>query len=241
MRNGLFWSGVLFFLMTVGGCTSQVVEQSDILLEPKKTKSKMLSAAQTSANLGLRYLMSGDLVKAKASLLQAMRDDPQSASVWYSMGYYQEATGDVAQAETDYRRAIALAPHSGEAINDYGTFLCRQGRYQEAITQFSKAVLSNNYLYVAEAYENAGLCALLIPDKPLAKNFFLKAIDHNPALKNSVLELAQLYFEEGNSYKAKFYLARFDLLTNPTPESRRLAQRLALSSKGFLFEGRRAP
>ena len=140
------------------GCKS-VPDTSDEM-QAKRTK-----AAKTNAQLSMTYTDRDDLGRAKQKILIAIQENPALPEVWYGLAYYQEKTGDFTEAQINYRKAIALDPKRGEAHNNYGTYLCRHGQYRAAVDEFSLAVKDINYMNAAGAYENAGLCALKIPDK----------------------------------------------------------------------------
>ena len=127
--------------------------------------SENFNAANTNVQLGLAYLQKGLYSASKQSLLTAIQDDSHIAAVWYGMGYYLEKTGNQAAANQYYQYAISVEPHSGSAKNNYGNFLCRAGKYQAAIHEFILATRERDYLNTANAYKNAGICALKIPDK----------------------------------------------------------------------------
>ena len=132
-------------------------------------------AAHYNVELGLGYLKQGNTIRAKEKLLWALKQDPRSPVVQDAMGYFLETTGELKQAAIYYHRAVQLAPRSGAAQNNYGTFLCRVGRYPESIQYFLAAAQDPSYLHTALAYENAAKCALKIPDKKLAQLYFAKA------------------------------------------------------------------
>lgn len=167
------------------------------------------AAAETNAKLGLAYLQNGLYAMSKQRLLSAIKEDPEIAASWYSMAYYLEKTGKISSADEYYRKAIEVDPHSGSAINNYGTFLCRNGRYQAAIQAFLKAASEPAYLQSASAYENAGICALKIPNNALAMKYFHQAIDNNPSMPFSLLSLARLNHQMGNESSAKKYFMLF--------------------------------
>lgn len=171
------------------------------------------TAAHTNVKLGLAYLQKGMYSESKNSLLTAINEDPRLASVWYSMAYYLEKTGNTAQAETYYRKAIEVKPHSGSAKNNYGTFLCRVGRQKEGIAAFVAAAQEPSYLNAASAYENAGTCALMMHNKTLAMQYFHKSLDNNPNMPFALLSLARLNHQMGNEPAAEKYFTYFEKLS----------------------------
>ncbi len=118
-----------------------------------------VGGGMSSAQLGMLYLQKKDYPHAKEKLLLAMRQAPNLPAAWYSMAYFQEVTGNINDAEKDYRHAIALNPHNGASHNNYGTFLCRQHHYQTAVKEFLLAANDKNYLHTQAAYRNAALCS----------------------------------------------------------------------------------
>lgn len=187
-------------------------------------------AATLNVELGLAYLNQGLYPASKNRLLTALQEDPEIAASWYSMGYYFEKTGDSVQAEKFYKKAISVEPNSGEAKNNYGTFLCRQRRYQEAILEFLSAARENSYLYTARAYENAGLCAMKIPNPVLAEQYFNQAVNQNPSMPQSLLNLAKLKAKSGHVKEANHYFNDFLNLTMSQQSPERIA-----SYKRYVF------
>lgn len=180
-------------------------------------------ASNANVRLAIEYLKLGNGPGAKQSLMMALKEDPKSEAAWYSMGYFYEATGNEQTAEYYYKQAIKRNLVSGVPNNNYGTFLCRRGRYQAAIQQFLIAAKNPQYINVGQAYENAGLCALLIPNQKLAQTYFIKALRNNPSLGDALLEFAKIQYSEGHPKKAKLLYKRFIHVSKPTGESKQFA------------------
>jgi type IV pilus assembly protein PilF len=154
--------------------------------------SESQTASDINVQLGLAYLNQCDTARAKEKLLLALQEAPNSITSLDAMGYFLEKTGDSHGAEKYYQHAIKIAPNNGAVLNNYGTFLCRQRKPKEAIMLFLKAVQDKYYVNSAEAYENAGLCALTIPNQAQTKQFFVKALQQDPKRVLSKLELEKL-------------------------------------------------
>lgn len=174
--------GVLCWSVLAFCCVSQLSMANDDLA----------AAARTNARLGLAYLQEGLYPASKERLLTSIQEDPHIAAGWYGMGYYLEKTGNPQLAKKYYLKAIDVEPHSGAALNNYGTFLCRMHQYQAAIVAFIKAAHERTYLNSATAYENAGICALKIPNDAMAIYYFHRAIANNPNTPGALLNLARL-------------------------------------------------
>ncbi len=149
-------------------------------------------AAMYNMQLGLAYLQHGDIGWAKNKLLLALHEDPNDPIVLDAMGYFFELTHDLKMAQRYYLQAIRIMPNVGAVHNNYGTYLCRHGYYRKAIEHFLLATKDINYLHVAAAYKNAGLCALKIPDRKLAREYLQKSIQSNPSEISMQGKLAKL-------------------------------------------------
>ena len=171
-------------------------------------------AAQINTRLGLAYLNQGNFPRAKEKLLLAVQQKATSQT-YGALAYFYERTHDNKLAHEYYQKAIDLNSKNGAPHNNFGAFLCRQGEYQAAENQFQLAVSDPHYINSAGAYENAGLCALLIPNKAKAGMYFNKAIQQNPKLPTSLHELAQLNNEDGHYQQALLYFNQYIMLKEP--------------------------
>ena len=188
--------------------------------------TKIVTAAQINTQLGLGYLEHQEVQRAKQKLLLALQEAPQIPETWYSMAYFLEVTGETEQAKADYLKAISLAPQRGDVHNNYGTFLCRAGDYPGAIDHFLLAVKDPDYVDSASAYENAGLCAMKIPDKKLALHYFNQAILQDPNYSTSLFEAAKLNYEEGDYSIAIRRIDEFLALMPETPAALQLRAKI---------------
>jgi type IV pilus assembly protein PilF len=128
-----------------------------------------------NTTLALAYLQENQPEQAKYRLLLALEQAPYNPLTQDALAYYLEKTGELEEAEKHYLLAIRFSKHPGSAKNNYGTFLCRRGKYPEAISYFLAASQDFYYLNTANAYENAALCALKIPDNKQAQVYFIRA------------------------------------------------------------------
>lgn len=181
-KNGLLILTMIIACM-MGCATNKAKTEQD----EQKVKN-----ASINIQLGMTYLERKDPQRAKGKLLRALDQAPHLPEAWYAMGYFLEKTGDAKKAGDYYLKAVELDPARGDVQNNYGTYLCRHSHYRESIEHFEKATKDNTYLDSASAYENAGLCALKIPDKVLAADFFRRALAQDPDRKLSMTELVRL-------------------------------------------------
>jgi type IV pilus assembly protein PilF len=186
--------------------------------------------AKINAQLGLAYLEQKNVQRAKLKLLLAMKQSPESPEPWYSMAYFLEATGNKSEARRHYLKAVQLAPLRGDVHNNYGTFLCHEGQYQESIKHFVIAANIPDYLDPAAAFENAGLCALKMSAYQQASGYFKQALARDPARTFSLLKLATVEAKLGHQEKARELLSQYLLISPATTETMELTQQLNKSA-----------
>ncbi len=184
-------------------------------------------AALINVQLGVAYLRQGDNDRAKRKLTLALQQDPQSAIVLDAMAYFLESTGEPKSAENFYKKAVTVNSNRGSAENNYGAFLCRQKRYKAGEAHFLLATQAENYLTPADAFENAGLCALDEGKLARAEHYFTKALQKQPRSAKSLLKLAQIHYTEGDFILARQYMERYLANNPPTAESLLLGLRVA--------------
>jgi type IV pilus assembly protein PilF len=160
----------VFLLLFIFFCVEGCAEHAEVAKRER-------DASVFNVDLGLAYLRHGDIDLAKAKLLLALHQSPENSLANDAMGYFLERTGDVSLAEKYYKYAIKVAGPTdmGASFNNYGTYLYRQSRYEEAIKYFLLAANQQNYLHEKEAYENAAHAAEKLGRYNEAKNYYHRA------------------------------------------------------------------
>lgn len=205
----------------------QACHHNDENEEPTRKKPDLSKAAAFNVQLGLGYLKQGDRARAKKKLLNALKQEPLSPDVNAALAYYFEQSSEMDEAKKYYLKAISLSSNGGAQLNNYGAFLCRQGDYKKADTYFMNAVQDIQYVNTAGAYENAGLCALEIPDLERAKGHFINALKHDPSKRVSLYELVKLESKTGNDSAALKQLQKYPELVLNDTEFLSLAKEIA--------------
>jgi len=68
---------------------------------------------------------------------------PDSPFLCFASAWLAQRSGDPAAAEAQYRRTLELWPNDDRALNNLGNTLVQQGRNDEAITTYRKAIATN--------------------------------------------------------------------------------------------------
>jgi type IV pilus assembly protein PilF len=202
------WLFVLFAALLTA-CSSQ----------PKKLSSTGETAAEINARLGLGYMQEGNYDVALDKLNRALKENPRLPAAHHYIAELYKRLKNYDLAEEHYRRAIDLAPDDAAVQNNYGVFLCDRQRYAEAETHFLKAARMKNYQSPDEAYNNAALCALRIPDKDKARKYFRAALEANALLASALIQMSALSVEENDYPKARAFLQRYEAIGPKTAQS----------------------
>jgi len=217
----IFFIIFIFFILNLSRCTESTISPS-----PKNHSNALQQAALINTQLGMAYFSQGKTMLAEAKLSQALSQFPNSPEVNDAMAYVLWKTGELAQARVYYQKAEKLAPKDPYVENAEGVFLCETGDFSLGIQQFDQALAAPHFFAKGLTAQNAGSCAYLEKNAPLAMTYFLKALSEDPALPLSDLRLAELYFNNKNYPRAKFYLSKFNAIADPTPESKKLSAML---------------
>ncbi|MER2493951.1 type IV pilus biogenesis/stability protein PilW [Catenovulum sediminis] len=184
-------------------------------------KSTPIEAAKNRIALGLTYLQKGNAAQAKFNLDKALEFAPDMAEAHYSMAYYYQVVKETEKAEKAYQKVIELDSNNGDAFNNYGAFLCDQGKVTKAREMFLQALEIDSYIRVAQTYENLGLCLYDTGDTSLYPDvidYLDSALGYNPRLNKSLNVLLDIYQQQENWQKALETFQQLEAYTTATAE-----------------------
>lgn len=216
---------VLLIAVGVVGCAKNAnkSEDSETLLATGASAMppdpEYQKAAMVNVELGLGYLAQGQVARAKNKLTHAVKLAPNAAEPHSAMAYFLEKVGSEKDSEREHKKALKLGNGKGAVFNNYGAFLCRQGRLEEADSAFQRALLDKEYARTAEVYENAGVCALKGTDLHAADHYLKTALKQDPKRSNALLELASLKLRQKEWGEAKTLLGQYKQISEPTARS----------------------
>ncbi|MFN8542787.1 MAG: tetratricopeptide repeat protein [Candidatus Binatia bacterium] len=116
--------------------------------------------AEIYSDLGFIMAQLGNSEEALADYQKALDLDPKCASAHFNLAVSSVQTGKLVEAESHYRKALPGRP-TAETHNGLGYVLSRQGRADEAVAEFRKAIDANSkftpaYNNLAEALVQQG-------------------------------------------------------------------------------------
>lgn len=242
MRQGWrsVFAALLFAVLGLAGCTSN---QAGVA-QGESSRTEQSALQQRSANIRLQlaigYYEQRQTNVALDEIRQALQADPNFADAYSVRGLIYMDMGETRLAEESFQQAIRLSPNNPDFNNNYGWFLCQNGRESQSITYFENALKVRSYQSPAKALNNAGVCSLKLKNKTAAEKYFAQAFQYDPGNVSASANLAKIYFEQRDYERARFYAGRVikadaadaDILWLAIKVERKLGDRAAESSLG---------
>lgn len=167
------------------------------------------SPAEIQVALGQAYLRQGMLDVAMEKLERALELDPRSANAHTVIAVLYQRIGDDERARDHYARAVALAPRSGDALNNYGTFLCGNREFAEAELLFDRALKDPFYRTPAVALANRGSCQVKAGQLDAADASLRRALEIDPRSAEALYSMASLALSRQDHLRARAFIERY--------------------------------
>lgn len=197
-------------------------------VKKENAATKREDAARVHTDLGQQYLRQGKLEIALEKLNKALSFDSGYVDAHTVIAVLYENIGDTAKAGEHYRRAAQLKPKGGNELNNYGWFLCRQGKLVEAEAYFDRALADPFYKTPAVALTNSGTCLLKAGKRDEAEKALRLALEHNPDDGETLLQLASASYGKGEYFSASGFMQRFDAGSPPRADALMLGRNIEL-------------
>lgn len=182
--------------------------------------------ARLRTELASLYYSRGNMAVALEELRSAVAADPNYPTAYSMFGLVYMELRENQLAETNFQRALSLAPTDPDINHNYGWFLCQTGREAESIKYFEQAIRNPLYPAPWRSYSAAGICQLRKDNVKEAEGYFLRALRLEPDEPASLLQLGQIRYGQGNLEESRKLVGRFNKLVTPTAESLWLALRI---------------
>ena len=157
----------------------------------------MKREASARMQMGVTYLEQRNLPSAMRELTRAAELDPDNSEIAMTLGLAYQARGDIEKSEEYLRRAIRMDPDNAAAHNNLGNILSLQGKGDEAIREYEKAVSNVLYPTPEYGYYNMGREYARRKDFPKAELMYRRAIAMSPSFVDAYRGLAMVQIEQG--------------------------------------------
>lgn len=189
------------------GSTTELRTASDLTADDKRANIRL--------QLAIGYYQDAKYDVALDEIKKALAVKPELSDAFSVRALIYTAMGEMALADENYQRAMALAPRNPDLSNNYGSFLCQIGRHELGMAQFEIALKNPMYQSPVKAMANAGSCALKMKNYDLAERYLLDALRYEPDFAPIQAGLARVYFERRDYARAGFFINRVKTLTKP--------------------------
>ena len=218
-RNRLPWGFVVLVFLATAGCNRLTfvrpsLERGDFDKVARdvtvRESSDRIAARKADAHLqrARGHLARNELDKAEDEARSAIKLDASSEGGYTVLAVVHDRRGQAARAGEYYRKATELAPTRGGTLNNYGTWLCSNGREQESLVWFERAVASPGYQTRAGALANAGRCADRAGLDERATAYLRMAIELDPKNPIALSTLAERAYRRGDGMQARAFSER---------------------------------
>jgi len=203
-------------------------------------------AAKVNTELAAGYLHEGQLKVAVEKAKRAIAFDDSYGPAQHVYALLMARLGEDDKAREAFARAVRLDGDNSQLANNYGSFLCSQGDYEQAQSMFRRAYSDPLYETPEYALVNSGRCYEEAGQPTEALAQFRRALDkgaHQPA---ALLGLAQTLYETGDAQQAAEAMRRYESRHRHTPKSlgvaiaidRAVGDEQALKNHRLILRGR---
>lgn len=233
----------LLIALLLGGCaitgggSGQGAQQA---VSAQPAESEQEKRAKVHTELGSLYMLDGRSAVALEEARIALSADPNYAPAYNLLGLIHMGLNEPRLAEGNFEKALKLAPGDPEINNNFGWFLCQNGREDRAIAYFMAAAKNPLYATPTRPYTNAGICSILLKDLKAAEDYLLTALSLSPTNTQALFWLADIAYRQGRHSEARQWINEIEKLIEPTPEVIWLAVRIERKSGNREAEARYA-
>lgn len=207
---------VMSLMVLLTGCATNKEGSESTELQTSSDQSVDQRRARVRLQLAIGYYEQRQLPVALDEIKQALQADPNLADAYSVRALVYMEMGETRLAEENFSHAMRLEPNNPDIGNNFGWFLCKNGREAESIAYFEAALKNKTYQSPSKALTNAGICTLKLKDVATAERYFLEAFQFDPGNLLTSLNLAKIYYERADYQRARFYIERMvkaDMLT----------------------------
>jgi type IV pilus assembly protein PilF len=224
----------------LSACANRKLEGMQPENNPTSENMELQKRAAIRLQLAVDYYQQGQYKVALEEVRQALLVAPDLVDAYSVRALIFMDTNDAQRAEDNFLHALKLSPNNSDISNNYGWFLCQNGREKESIQYFEKALKDPTYPTPVKVLGNAGVCSLRLKDNVNAERYFMQGFREQPANPSINANLAKVFYDKGEYDKAKFYIGRVvkaeimaaDVLWLAVKIENKLGDQLAVTSLG---------
>lgn len=223
-RRALGLAGLVAAVIGLSACTTTTVGGSGpVGFKPRgDVRDRVTASDETDATrrarvrleLASAYYSRGQWNTALDEVKLAIAADPTMAAAFNLRGLIYTSLGDNALAEDSFRRALALDPRDADTMQNFGWYLCQQGRFADAHALFQQALTVPQYRDTPRTLLAKGVCQARSGQSQAAEQSLQRAYELEPGNPAIGVNLAEVLVQRGNLDRARLVIRR----VNAQPE-----------------------
>jgi len=225
-------ASILLASLLLGACATTSTGGPGLV----KGESDSEKAATLNKQLGTVYLRQGNLALAKEKLERAEKYNPRDPEIHSVLALLYERLDIPKEVEAHYKTAIRLAPDNPGILNNYGIYLCKNGRPEEGVKRVLEAAKNPLYRTPEVAYTNAGVCLRAAKKLDEATASFRRSLSIAPNNPETVYQLGDLDRERGQVAQARDLVDKYLTSNEATADLLGLGVRLARAQNDRMAE-----
>ena len=183
--------------------------------------------ARVRLELGTAYFSRGQMATALDQVKLAIAADPNLGEAFNLRGLIYANLGDDKLAEESFKRALQINTRDADTMQNFGWYLCRHKRYNEANALFTQALAVPQYRDAARTLLTQGVCQAFAGQTVEAERTLLRSYELDPSNPSTAVNLSELLYRRGDYERARFYIRRVNSITEvASPQTLWLAARI---------------
>lgn len=170
--------------------------------------------ARVRMELAEAYFSRGEMTFALDQVKLALTANPNLAAAHNLRALIYANMGDEKLAEESFRRALQVDPRDADSLQNFGWFLCQEGRFPEADGLFARALEVPQYRGTARTLLTQGVCQARGGQTAQAEATLSRALELDPINPAIVVNLAEVLYRRGDLERARLQIRR----VNNTPD-----------------------
>lgn len=214
-------AGMLSACVATGGSSGNVTASEGSIpavqaMSQQVPQTEERKRAKVHTDLGGLYAQDGRFAVALEEARIAQSADSGYAPAYNLQALVHMFLGEKGLADEAFRRALSIAPNDPEIHNNYGWFLCQNGREAESLGHFRMAYRNTLYNTPTKPYTNAGICQLKMKDYKAAEESLNIALRIDPSNTQARYWLAETYYQAGRLGEARHLVTDLGRMIDPT-------------------------
>ena len=209
LRRLFRWICAGLAMLVVEGCAApSAKDKVDPPPAPELKPADKGERARVHLELASYYFGRGQGTTALDEVKQALAADATIAGGLNLQGLIYGSLDQPQAAEESFRRALQTNSRDGDAMHNYGWFLCQQKRYADANNQFTAALAQPAYRDTIRTLLAQGVCQARNLQWAEAERTLSRAYEFDPSNPTTAVNLSEVLYRRGEYERALFYIKR---------------------------------